>query len=144
MGGIAMSSSPESEFDPRLLDLHLGRLSEPERVALEQRIVSDPALAAQNEALETMFRALGAVRTQIGWQFLREGAALAVAGAGLGLLLVMLVAPWLAKIVDIPARIPIHWAVLSAVGAVLAGSLASLGPALHAARIEPVEALRYE
>jgi ABC-type antimicrobial peptide transport system permease subunit len=89
-------------------------------------------------------RALGALRTQIGWQFLREGAALAAAGALLGLLLVMLIMPWLAKIVDIPARIPIHWAVLSAMGAVLAGCLASLGPALHAARIEPVEALRYE
>jgi hypothetical protein len=57
-----MSSSPDSEFDPMLLDLHLGRLSEHERTALEQRIQSDPGLRAENEALATMFQALSSVR----------------------------------------------------------------------------------
>lgn len=54
-----MNSTPENEFDPRLLDLHLGRLSERERAELEQRIKSDPALASENEALVVMFDALG-------------------------------------------------------------------------------------
>lgn len=57
-----MSSSLESEFDALLLELHLGRLSEAKRAALEQRIQSDPELASQNEALATMFRALHSVR----------------------------------------------------------------------------------
>lgn len=53
-----MSSSPDSEFDPRLLDLHLGRLSAAERAGIEQRVKSDPTLASQNEALAAMFAAL--------------------------------------------------------------------------------------
>jgi hypothetical protein len=57
-----MSSSGENEFDSRLLDLHLGRLTDDERTALEQRIARDPTLAAQNEALTVMFRALHGVR----------------------------------------------------------------------------------
>jgi hypothetical protein len=57
-----MTSSPDSEFDSRLLDLHLGRLSAHERTALEQRIQSDPALRAQSEALAIMFEALNSVR----------------------------------------------------------------------------------
>jgi hypothetical protein len=61
MDGVTMSSSPDNGFDPKLLDLHLGRLSEQERATLEQRIAEDSTLAAQNEALETMFRALRGV-----------------------------------------------------------------------------------
>ncbi|MFQ5806348.1 MAG: anti-sigma factor family protein [Phycisphaerae bacterium] len=57
-----MSFSADSGFDPKLLDLHLGRLCEHEQAALEQRIGSDPGLRAQNEALATMFEALGSVR----------------------------------------------------------------------------------
>ena len=57
-----MSSSPDSEFDPRLLDLHLGRLSERQRAEIEARIKRDPVLASQNEALAAMFQALDGVR----------------------------------------------------------------------------------
>ncbi len=57
-----MSSSLESEFDPQLLELHLGRLSERERTALEQRIQNDSGLRAQHEALTTMFQALRSAR----------------------------------------------------------------------------------
>jgi hypothetical protein len=59
-----MSSSADSEFDPKLLDLHLGRLSEDERSALEERIGHDAALASQHEALATMFRALHSAREE--------------------------------------------------------------------------------
>ena len=89
-------------------------------------------------------RALGALRSQVGWQFVREGAMLAVPGSVCGVLLGVAGARWLAGMVDVPVRIPVGWVVLSGLGAILAGCLASLGPALHAARIHPVEALRYE
>lgn len=59
-----MSSSVDSEFDPKLLDLHLGRLSEDERSALEERIAGDAGLASQHEALAAMFRALQGVRAE--------------------------------------------------------------------------------
>ncbi len=89
-------------------------------------------------------RAMGALRSQIGWQFLREGAALSVAGALAGLLIGIPAGHWLARYVDVPIRVPMGWALISGVGAVLAGCLASVGPALKAALIEPIEALRYE
>jgi hypothetical protein len=57
-----MSSSPESEFDPQLLELHLGRLSGRERDALEERIRSDAGLRSQHEALTAMFQALSRAR----------------------------------------------------------------------------------
>ena len=57
-----MPASADSEFDPRLLDLHLGQLSSEERAALEQRIQGDPDLTMQNEALAAMFRALNSDR----------------------------------------------------------------------------------
>ena len=53
-----MTFSVGGEFDPKLLDLHLGLLSERERADLGQRINSDPILKSQNEALTIMFEAL--------------------------------------------------------------------------------------
>ncbi len=89
-------------------------------------------------------RALGALRSQIGWQFVREGMTLAGAGSVLGLAVALATARWLGKLADVPIHTPAAWAALSAIGAVIVGCIASLGPALHAARVEPVEALRYE
>jgi putative ABC transport system permease protein len=89
-------------------------------------------------------RAMGALRSQIGWQFLQEGAMLSVAGALAGLLIGIPVGHWLARYVDVPMHVPVGWALISGVGAVVAGCLASVGPALKAALIQPIEALRYE
>lgn len=53
-----MSDKPTADFDPRLLDLHLGHLSRPEQETLRARIAADPALAAQERALAGVFAAL--------------------------------------------------------------------------------------
>lgn len=55
-----MSESSGHSFDPILLDLHLGHLTEAEQHAVRARIAADPALAAQDEALAEVFRALSA------------------------------------------------------------------------------------
>ncbi len=55
-----MSDLAPENFDARLLDLHLGHLSEAEQSRLRQCISEDPALRAQDEALTTVFRALAA------------------------------------------------------------------------------------
>ena len=55
-----MSESNEHEFDPRLLDLHLGHLSEAEKVRLRTQIASDPRLAEQDETLRGALRLLAA------------------------------------------------------------------------------------
>lgn len=58
-----MSSNRELDFDGRLLDLHLGRLDEPEKQRVLQELRRDPALASQNEALISVFGALNVLRT---------------------------------------------------------------------------------
>ncbi|HPM23486.1 MAG TPA: hypothetical protein PLP66_06240 [Phycisphaerae bacterium] len=59
-----MSEARDYEFDPWLLDLHLGHLSEAEQAELRRQIAGDPMLASQDEALATAFRALGALQAQ--------------------------------------------------------------------------------
>ncbi len=89
-------------------------------------------------------RALGALRSQMAWQFMREGAMLALAGAVAGAVLAVPCSGCLARTLGVPAHIPATWVVLSGFGAVVSGCAASLGPAVKAARIQPMEALRYE
>lgn len=47
------------EFDPRLLDYHLGNLSDEQRQALHEQLRGDARLAAQHDALASVFAALG-------------------------------------------------------------------------------------
>ncbi len=56
-----MADTNEQDFDRRLLDLHLGHLSEAEQVRLRGEIASDPRLAAEDRALSGVFEALNAV-----------------------------------------------------------------------------------
>src|SRR5438477_231309 len=54
--------SSEFEFDPTLLDLHLGVLSTAEQSSLRHRVAADPRLQRQDEALAAVFTALHAAR----------------------------------------------------------------------------------
>jgi hypothetical protein len=53
-----MAEAREHEFDPQLLDLHLGHLDAGAQAELRQRLAQDAALSAQNEALASVFQAL--------------------------------------------------------------------------------------
>ncbi len=92
-----------------------------------------------------LLRAIGADRTQILWLFLGEAAVLAGVGGLAGLLLGVGIA-WLLGIF-VPA-LPIHtpwmYAVYAEALAIGIGFLAGVLPARHAARLNPVEALRAE
>ncbi len=59
-----MSVSREHDFDSRLLDLHLGHLSTAEQAEFRRLISDDPALAAQDRALTTVFHALQSVQDE--------------------------------------------------------------------------------
>ncbi len=59
-----MPETPERQFDTRLLELHLGHLSVDEQLELRRQIAADARLAAQDEALASVFRALEAVRAE--------------------------------------------------------------------------------
>ena len=89
-------------------------------------------------------KALGATRTEILWQFLVEAAVLTVLGGAAGLILGGGLAWALAAFSPVPARVPL-WSVAAAlVMAAFTGMVFGLVPAIGAARMEPVEALRHE
>jgi len=89
-------------------------------------------------------KALGATRRAILWQFLVEASTLTLVGGAVGMLGGGLLAFLISRITPIPANVPL-WSI---VAALLASALTGVGfglyPASRAARLDPVEALRYE
>jgi putative ABC transport system permease protein len=89
-------------------------------------------------------KALGATRRDILWQFLTEAMTLTGAGGVLGILIGGLVA-WLVNTFSpFPALMQPMWVTLAFVTALGTGIVFGLWPALKAARLDPIEALRYE
>lgn len=90
-------------------------------------------------------KALGARRRDIVWQFLLEAAFLTTIGGGVGVALAGLLGLILAYLVPNVPAVPPLWAVASGLGvSTLVGLVFGVWPALKAARLDPVEALRYE
>jgi putative ABC transport system permease protein len=89
-------------------------------------------------------KALGAKRREILWQFLVEAATLTLVGGACGMLIGGVISFMIATFTPLPAKIPVY-SVVAALGmSVLTGVLFGLYPAAKAARLDPVEALRYE
>lgn len=89
-------------------------------------------------------KALGARKGEILWQFLVEASTVTVIGALVGLAMGGGGALILAALTPIPATVPL-WAVgMALLAAALTGILFGLYPAWRAARLDPVDALRYE
>ena len=89
-------------------------------------------------------KALGATRRAILWQFLVEASTLTLVGGAAGMLVGGGVAFAISRVTPIPANVPL-WSIAVALGAsALTGVGFGLYPASRAARLDPVEALRYE
>ncbi len=89
-------------------------------------------------------KALGATRGEIQFQFLVEAATLTLLGGALGMVLGGAITFAVARFTPIPAAVP-AWAVAVALGSsLITGVFFGLYPASRAARLDPVEALRYE
>lgn len=89
-------------------------------------------------------KALGATRRAILWQFLVEASTLTLVGGAVGMLVGGGLAFAISRFTPIPANVPL-WSVVAALAAsALTGVGFGLYPANRAARLDPVEALRYE
>ena len=89
-------------------------------------------------------KALGATRREIMWQFLVEAATLTLVGGVIGMVLGALIAFGVAAATPLPAHVPLGSVVVALFAAAATGLLFGIYPASKAARLDPVEALRYE
>jgi putative ABC transport system permease protein len=78
------------------------------------------------------------------WQFLVEAATLTLVGGVIGMVFGWGIAFLLHNFTPVPAYVPIMSIVVALAAAAVTGLLFGIYPASKAARLDPVEALRYE
>jgi putative ABC transport system permease protein len=90
-------------------------------------------------------KALGATKATILWQFLVEAVTLTGLGASVGLILGIGTAFFIkTKWPSIPASTPVSSIVVALLASAFTGILFGIIPAMRAARLDPIDALRYE
>jgi len=89
-------------------------------------------------------KALGAKRSTIAVQFLMESVVIGQFGSILGILLGLLVGLAMANGFDIPFQVPWGAMIAATIVSFLVAVVAGLFPAVKAARLDPIESLRYE
>lgn len=89
-------------------------------------------------------KALGATRREVLWQFLVEAATVTLVGGAIGMILGGTIAVLVDKLTPLPATVPLWSVVVALLASALTGIGFGLYPASRAARLDPVEALRYE
>ena len=89
-------------------------------------------------------KALGATRRAILWQFLVEAATLTLLGGVIGIVLGLGTGEILKRLLDFSTHVPLWSAGVACAVSVLIGLVFGVMPATRAARLDPIEALRYE
>jgi putative ABC transport system permease protein len=89
-------------------------------------------------------KALGATRRDILWQFLTEAMTLTGAGGIIGILIGGLAAFLINAFSPFPAVVQPTWVIIAFATSMVVGLTFGLWPAAKAARLDPIEALRYE
>lgn len=89
-------------------------------------------------------RAMGATRRQILWQFLVEAATLTLMGGIIGIVIGLGAGEVLKRLLDFTTTVPVAYAAVATAVSIAVGLIFGVVPAGRAARLDPVEALRYE
>jgi len=89
-------------------------------------------------------KALGATRVEILWQFLIEASTLTLMGGLIGIFIGLLFGQVIKLILHFDSGVPVWSALVACMVSVFIGLIFGVLPAQRAARLDPVEALRYE
>jgi putative ABC transport system permease protein len=89
-------------------------------------------------------KAIGAKRANIILQFLTEAMTLSATGGVVGIIFGVIVGLSANAFFNFPLSLSVFWIVLGFVVAVSVGLVSGMYPAIKAARLDPIEALRYE
>lgn len=89
-------------------------------------------------------KALGATRANIMTQFLTEAVLICQLGGIVGIILGILIGNGVALILGGKFIMPWAWIILGLITCMIVGLASGLYPALKAARLDPIESLRYE
>src|SRR5437762_2628784 len=89
-------------------------------------------------------KAMGATRRDVLWQFLVEAATLTLMGGILGIIVGIGTGEFLKRLLDFSTTVPVWSAAIATVMSIAVGLVFGIAPAARAARLDPVEALRYE
>jgi putative ABC transport system permease protein len=89
-------------------------------------------------------KALGATRREILWQFLVEAATLTLLGGVVGIAVGLGAGQLVRRFMSLELSVPVWSAAVACGVSVVIGLVFGIAPAARAARLDPVEALRYE
>jgi len=91
-----------------------------------------------------LVKAIGGKKRNVRLQFLYESIIISLLGAAFGIVLGILLGNVVGLLMSTSFVVPWDWVITGIVICSLVGLLAGLYPALKAARLNPIEALRYE
>jgi putative ABC transport system permease protein len=89
-------------------------------------------------------KSIGAKRRDILWQFLIESIVLSEIGGVIGIFIGLGIGKLVEVLSPVPADVPLWTVILGLVFCSTVGLIFGVGPATKAARMDPIEALRYE
>jgi len=89
-------------------------------------------------------KSLGATRRDVLYQFVIESAVISTIGGIIGILVAATISFVIGAVTPVPMAVPINWVLIAVAVAAVVGIVFGAYPAYRAAKLDPIEALRFE